>query len=102
MSGYLVEITEGDQLALVLPLASDPTGGTFEARAQRLDTPPAASIGGVVAIVDSGSIQSTWSDGALGAGVWRIQIAGETDDHPFQTLVEVKVLVRARNTGPAA
>ena len=97
MSDYVVEITEGDQLVLVLPLA---TGGTFDARAQRLGAVPAASIAGAVQIVDSGSIQATWAAGVLSAGEWRIQIAGETDDHPFETLAEVMIKVAPRLPAP--
>ena len=100
MSDYVVEITEGDQLVLVLPLASDPTGGTFDARAQRLGAVPAASIAGAVQIVDSGSIQATWAAGVLSAGELRIQIAGETDDHPFETLAEVMIKVAPRLPAP--
>ena len=101
MSKYVEEITEGDQLVLVLPLASDPTGGTFDARAQRLGAVAAASIAGVVQIVDSGSIQATWAAAVLSAGEWQIQIAGETDDHPFETLADVMIKVGSRLPAPA-
>ncbi len=100
MSDYVEEITEGDQLVLVLPLASDPTGGSFDARAQRLAAVSAASIAGVVQIVDSGSIQAPWAAGSLSAGEWRIQIAGETDDHPFETLTDVMIKVSPRLPAP--